>query len=382
MPHTQITRVRATPVRVTANPDSLNSPGIADEETGFLAKFKVGKSWDDFVNQTKWIVELEAEDGLCGIGETYRSVEQEEVEPALRTLLGQDALHLNWRALPVESPRAYDAFETAVMDLAGRRLGVPIYQLLGGACRDRVACSGWAGRRTPEDAVRKAKEALEQGHQVFKFKCADNDPIRDWAARIQEACGTRIKILLDPNQRWNDVATTLRLMEGVPPEIMYGLEDPVDRQDYAAFREIKQRLGIPLFIHISLPYRHQGQRAEDALRAIREQCADGFNFNGPMFAFVELANLAGLDGKACWHGSEVDCGILEASALHACAASPACAIPSDLFGELVRVNDLIEPGIRFERGDALVPQGPGLGVELDREALARHRIGPALEFSI
>jgi muconate cycloisomerase len=382
MPNAQITRARATPVRVTGKPDSLNSPGIADEETGFLAKFKVGKSWDDFVNQTKWIVELETKDGLCGIGETYRSVEQEEVEPALRALLGQDTLRLNWRALPVESPRAYDAFETAVMDLAGRLLGVPIYQLLGGACRDRVACSGWAGRRTPEDAARKAKEALELGHQVFKFKCADNDPIRDWTARIQEACGTCIKILLDPNQRWNDVATTLRLMEGVPPEIMYGLEDPVDRQDYAAFREIKQRLGIPLFIHISLPYRHQGQRAEDALRAIREQCADGFNFNGPMFAFVELANLAGLDGKACWHGSEVDCGILEVSALHACAASPACTIPSDLFGELVRVDDLIEPGIRFERGNALVPQGPGLGVELDREALARHRIGPTLEFSL
>ncbi|HZP84425.1 MAG TPA: enolase C-terminal domain-like protein [Chthonomonadaceae bacterium] len=382
MPNAQITRARATPVRVTGKPDSLNSPGIADEETGFLAKFKVGKSWDDFVNQTKWIVELETKDGLCGIGETYRSVGQEEVEPALRALLGQDTLRLNWRALPVESPRAYDAFETAVMDLAGRLLGVPIYQLLGGACRDRVACSGWAGRRTPEDAARKAKEALAQGHQVFKFKCADNDPIRDWAARIQEACGTQIKILLDPNQRWNDVATTLRLMEGVPPEIMYGLEDPVDRQDYAAFREIKQRLGIPLFIHISLPYRHQGQRAEDALRAIREQCADGFNFNGPMFAFVELANLAGLDGKACWHGSEVDCGILEVSALHACAAAPACTIPSDLFGELVRVDDLIEPGIRFELGNALVPQGPGLGVELDREALARHRIGPTLEFSL
>src|SRR5581483_306719 len=100
------------------------------------------------------------------------------------------------------------------------------------------------------------------------------------------------------------------------------------------------------------------------------------------FAFVELANLAGLDGKACWHGSEVDCGILEVSALHACAAAPACTIPSDLFGELVRVDDLIEPGIRFELGNALVPQGPGLGVELDREALARHRIGPTLEFSL
>lgn len=374
-----IQRLRATPVSVPARPDSLNSPEIHDEEAGFLAKFKVGKTWADFANQQKWIIELETAGGVVGIGETYRSVEQPEVEPALHTLLGKDILALNWRALPVEAPRAYDAFETAVLDAAGRILEVPISQLFGGATRDRIECSGWTGRRTPADAARKAKEARDRGHRVFKFKCADNDPIREWCDAIRQVCGDDIHLLLDPNQRWNDVATTLRLMEGVPPEIMFGLEDPVDRQDYASFREIKRQLGIPLFIHISLPYRHQGQRPEDALRAIREQCADGFNFNGPMFDFVQLAWLAGLDGKTCWHGSEVDCGILEVSALHAAAASPVCTIPSDIFGELVRVDDLITPGIHFERGHALVPQGAGLGVELDRAALAKYQIGPALE---
>src|SRR5207302_1296382 len=142
--------------------------------------------------------------GLCGIGETYRSVEREEIEPTLNALLGQDVLRLSWRALPCEHPRVYDAVEAAVLDLAGKRLGVPVSQLLGGACRDRVECSGWTGRRTPKDAARKAREAMERGHRVFKFKCSDTDPIRDWCARIQEACGDRIRLLLDPNQRWND----------------------------------------------------------------------------------------------------------------------------------------------------------------------------------
>lgn len=377
--NSKIARLRATPVRLPARPDSLNSPEIADEDTNFLDKFKTGKNWPDFANQIKWIVELETKDGVCGVGETYRSVEKEEVEPGMNALLGKDVLAMNWRALPVDAPRAYDAFETAVLDLAGRLLGVPICQLLGGACRDRVECSGWTGRRSPADAARKAKEALDRGHRVFKFKCSDKDPIRAWCEEIRKTCGDGIRLLLDPNQRWNDVETTLRQMEGVPLEMMYGLEDPVDRQDYAAFREIKRLLNIPLLIHISLPYRHQGQRPEDALRTIREQCADGFNFNGPMFDFVQLAGLAGLDGKTCWHGSEVDAGILEASALHAAAASPSCTIPSDIFGELVRVDDLIVHGIKFEQGHALVPQGPGLGVELDREALVKYRIAPAIE---
>lgn len=374
-----ITRVRATPVRVPAKPDSLNSPEIEDEDTAFLTKFKVGATWADFVNQTKWILELETAEGMIGIGETYRSVIEEELFPLLPTLLGQDVLRLNWRALPVEHPRIYDAVECAVLDLAGKLLGVPVYQLLGGAYRNRVECSGWTGRRTPQDAARKAKEAMERGHRVFKFKCADNDPIRDWATAIQAACGNGIRILLDPNQRWGTVAQTLALLEGVPKELLYGLEDPVDRQDYAAFRELRERLGIPLFIHISLPYRHQGQRAEDALQVLKEQCADGFNFNGPLFAFVQLAALAALDGKACWRGSEVDLGILETAALHSCSAAASCTIPSDIFGELVRVDDLIEPGLRFEAGKALVPQSVGLGVELDRDALERYRTGKALK---
>ena len=97
-----------------------------------------------------------------------------------------------------------------------------------------------------------------------------------------------------------------------------------------------------------------------------------------MFEFVSLAKVAELSGLPCWHGSEVDLGILEASALHACAAAAACTLPSDLFGELVRVDDLIVEPIQFDKGYALVPHGPGLGVTLDREALERHRAGKSI----
>jgi muconate cycloisomerase len=372
---THITKARATPVVVPARPDSLNSPSVLEDDAAFSDKFQTGKSWDDFANQVKWIVELETEAGLCGIGESYRSVAPEDVATALQSVLGRDVFALNWRALPVENPRVYDAIETAVMDVAGRVLGVPIYQLLGGAARDRIECSGWTGRRTPGDAARKAHEAMQRGHRVFKFKCSDKDEVRDWCEAIRARCGDSIRVLLDPNQRWNDLETTRRLLQGVLPQTMYGLEDPIARQDYAGFRTLREELEFPLFIHIALPYRHQGQNAADVLTAIKEQSCDGFNFNGPMWAFVELARVAELAGLACWHGSEVDLGILEASALHACAAAPGCTIPSDIFGELVREDDLIETALRFENGHALVPQGPGLGVELDRAALERFRCG-------
>jgi muconate cycloisomerase len=101
---------------------------------------------------------------------------------------------------------------------------------------------------------------------------------------------------------------------------------------------------------------------------------DGYNFNGSAYNCVLLAEIAHLEGKACWRGSEVDLGISETMGLHIAAASINCTIPSDIFGELVREDDLIVTPIQFENGAALVPQGAGLGIELDRVALEKYKV--------
>jgi len=372
-----IRQLRATPVRVPARPDSLNSAEIIDQDAAFAKQFHTGAAWTEFPMEPKWIVELETEDGVIGVGETYRGVTEAQVHTALQAVAGADVFHMPWRRLPIDDSRVYDAIESAVLDLAGKHIGAPVAQLLGGAVRHLIECSGWTGRRTYADAARKAEEALQRGHSVFKFKCSTDDPVRAWVDAIQECCGDRIRVLLDPNQRWQDVATTKRLMEGVPASMMFGLEDPIVRSNLQGFRELRETLGIPLFVHIALPY---DQDPADAIEAMALDAVDGFNFNGPMFRFVELAATASLRDLPCWHGSEVDLGILEASALHACAAAPGCTIPSDIFGELVREDDLLVNPIEIRKGFAALPQGPGLGIQLDYAALERYRCGPSVAF--
>jgi L-alanine-DL-glutamate epimerase-like enolase superfamily enzyme len=68
--------------------------------------------------------------------------------------------------------------------------------------------------------------------------------------------------------------------------------------------------------------------------------------------------------------------------LHIAAASVNCTIPSDIFGELVRVDDLIAEPIQFDRGAAVVPTGAGLGVELDKAALNKYKTGQELYFKL
>lgn len=375
MKDTIIKSVKATEVVVPPKPGSLNSESVHDEDTAFAKKFLTGASWTDFAIQPKWIIEIKLQNGLTGIGETYRSASKEVIEEAINVFTGLDVLKINWRRLPVNDQRIYEAFETSVLDLVGKILHVPIHQLLGGAYRDCVDCNGWTGRRTPEDAARKAFEAMEKGHKVFKFKCSDEDPVRLWTEEIKKKCGNGIKIILDPNQRWNDVETTIRLMEGVDKDIMLGLEDPILHADVEGFKFLKQTLGIPIFRHISLPYT---QDIRDIIAFVRADAVDGYNFNGPAFNCLLLSEIAHLEGKECWRGSEVDLGILETMALHIAAASINCTIPSDIFGELVREDDLIKEPIQFENGAALVPQGEGLGVSLDYSALEKYKTGQSL----
>ena len=368
---TTIHSIKATEVVVPAKPGSLNSEEVIDKDAAFAQKFLTGERWTEFANQPKWILEITLKNGLTGIGETYRSASKELLYEAMQTFIGQDILKLNWRRLPVSDQRNYEAFETAVLDVVGKLLNVSVAQLLGGAYRDRIDCFGWTGRRTPEEAAQKAYEAMQKGHKAFKFKCSDEDPVRLWTEEIKKKCGDGIKILLDPNQRWTDVATTLKLMEGVEKDIMLGLEDPILHADVAGFKYLRETLGIPMYRHISLPYT---QDIRDMIAFVRADAVDGYNFNGSAYNCVLLAEIAHLEGKSCWRGSEVDLGISETMGLHIAAASINCTVPSDIFGELVRENDLLVQPIRFENGAALVPQGAGLGIELDREALEKYKI--------
>lgn len=376
---TIITSIKATEVIVPAKPGSLNSDTVLDKDTEFAKKFMTGESWTSFADQPKWIIEITLANGLTGIGETYRSASKALIYDAMKDFTGQDVLKLNWRRLPVNDQRIYEAFESAVLDLIGKILNVPVYQVLGGGYREWVDCMGWTGRRTPEDAAQKAFEAMQKGHKVFKFKCSDEDPVRLWTDEIRKKCGDGIKILLDPNQRWNDVETTMGLMEGVDKDIMLGLEDPILHADVDGFKYLKEHLDMPIYRHISLPYT---QNIRDMIAFVRTDAADGYNFNGSAYNCVLLAEIAHLEGKPCWRGSEVDLGISETMGLHIAAASINCTIPSDIFGELVRTDDLIVEPISFNNGAAHVPQGPGLGISLDFEAIEKYKTHQILETTL
>jgi muconate cycloisomerase len=228
---------------------------------------------------------------------------------------------------------------------------------------------------TTPDAIRKAKEGEQAGFRGIKFKCNLEDDVVAWSEGVLEACGRQFHIVLDPNARFERPAEVLRFsrrLEAIGK--IECLEDPVPRWNLSWYRLLREKTALPIALHVALPYIELGQMIQDAIKAIQLEAVDYFNFNCGIANVARMADIADAAGIPCWHGSEVDLGILEASYLHACAAARNCTLRSDIFGELVRENDLIVEPLEIQNGRARVPQRPGLGVELDWAAVEKYRV--------
>ncbi len=372
----RITRVEMTPVIVPSRPDAINSPG----KTAPLHMLSVGarKGWShQFDELVKWILRIRTDDGIVGTGESLRAVREETMRVIAQSLLDEDPLEMNLRDLPVTYGREYDGFECALFDLVGKARGLPVYKLLGGAYRDRVYCSAWFGQRDPDDAAQWCAKYRSMGYDCLKFKGSLSESPAEICEAIAARCGTDFRVIIDPNCRWErpaEVLPFLRRLEDVGN--VWTLEDPIPRWDLRGWRHLRRKSAIPLTLHTAIPYVELFQKPQDVVLALQNDVCDYFNFNGPMAWVQKLGDIAEVANMPFWHGSEVDLGLLEASYLHVAAASRLCTLPSDIFGRLIREHDLLTTPLEYDGdGHFLVPRGPGLGVELDEDAVERYTAG-------
>jgi len=364
----KITSISVDSVAVPMKPNTVHSPQYEDSCHQFDWRGRF------FAEVPKYIYQISTDSGITGVGESYRGVLPQEVEQNVCALLSKDPLTFNLQALPLASGRAYDGFEVAIYDLVAKYYEIPVYRLLGGAFRNRVAVDYWTGRRTPEDLERTAGLAQKLGFKGIKMKCALDDPHLERVHAIRRSCGPGFSIVLDPNQRFETVACASRIarsLEGLGDIV---LEDPLPRWNIASYRFLREKTSIPVALHIHLPYAAYGQSAQELVEAVKLDAIDYLSVGGGLAAFVKLGGMAQISGIPLWHGTEVDLGILDASYVHACAATERCTLPSDIIGNFLREDDLIIDPLVYEAGEVLVPEGVGLGVNLDLKALESYSL--------
>lgn len=360
----KIVRVEAFEVVVPARPEAVNSP-----------------AWGPavFDEYPKYIVRLHTDAGIVGSGESQRGATRDEVDSGARKLLGVNPLDINLQAVDevihdfaIGPNRAVAAFDTALFDLIGRIYDVPAYVLLGGAFRRRVPVAFWTGRRSPEDLRRVATEARERGFTLLKFKLARapgqdarQDPIVERMAAVA-AVAPDMQVTIDPNEKLRTPRATLKILDRLRPywDNLQVLESPVPQSNLDWYVALRSQSPVAIGLHLST--------RDQVVNAIKREACDVMNLAGTMGAFTAMSRLAAAAGIDIWHGSGVDLGLLDASYVHAAAVAETCTLGSDIIGHFVRESHLLATPLEFDAGHATVPEGPGLGVELDMDALHRY----------
>lgn len=351
----KITKIELFHVVVPMQPDINSSPEMSGDDLA------------DFPKTPKFVLKLHTDSGIVGVGETARGLREADLRKNVDYLTGKNILDLNLTSLDLPYRREYAGFEMAMYDAVGKAIGWPVYRLLGGLAQRRVLVNYWCARKNPVDIKRVAQRAVAGKFNGIKMKAFPGDPVVK-AVEAVASVSPDLKMTVDTEGQFKSAADFLPIGKGLDAVgNMRVIEDPVAKKNIDGFIALRKQLKTPLALHQGNP--------QELIRFIRADACDIFN-TGPspsMASFVANCYLAGAAGKPVWHGSGHELGILDAAMLHSCAAAPNCVLPSDLLS-FQRVDDLIVKPIDIRESYAHVSDVPGLGIELDEDAVGRFRV--------
>ena len=342
------------------------------------------------------VVRIRTDAGLVGIGEvTSQSYVCKAVFEAPRSaerlhglahiLRGQDPLDVEglWQRMYYQTNRygrrgaalhAISGADIALWDIRGQALGRPVYELLGGPSRRSVrAYASYLFGPSPGETAELARAAVDLGLTAVKFGWGPfgKDEAADLAhvEAARRAVGDGRDLMVDAGQCW-DVGTALGRAHGLEPYRIAWLEEPLSQDDLKGYAELCPRSPVPIAAG-------EGEVTRWGFEALIES---GVHVLQPDVAFCggltvcrEVSSLARAAGRRCVPHC-FSTGINLAASLHWMAASPEgdlveyCLRPSPLMRRLVRnLPPLVD-------GRVPVPDGPGLGIELDEAVLEQYRV--------
>lgn len=348
------------------------------------------------------IVELVTDDGITGWGESLchglqpPDIAATIVHSALKPLVvGEDPFDVDvlWermynRTRPFGQkgavPNAISAIDIAIWDCLGRALNKPIHKLLGGAWRTDVQpyATGFYRRRGvayPADAVDEARRHLSKGFTAMKLKIGFGveDDIA-YVHAVRDAIGPQPLLMVDANHAY-PVGAARRLLKAFEPAKIHWFEEPISPEDIDGYKELKSLTDIYLAAgeneFTKIGFREWvSRRAVDILQP--DICSAG--------GFTECRKIAAL--AQAWHTPIVPhvwaSGIGLAASLQWLATLPPAPLALNPIEPMLEYDqsdhpfrqDLIFGAITMQDGRVRIPDGPGLGVEIDRRVLERYAI--------
>ena len=343
-----------------------------------------GAHWGRFI---RTVVEVIDEDGYSGFGELGGGGESAEraVLSMLPYLKGHDPLQLEQLRWKIMGPTAslynnrmqiHAAIEMACMDLVGKRLNIRACDLLGGAIRDKVEFAsylfyrysqdGAGGETTPDEMVAHARDLKEKhGFRVHKLKGGVFHPDTD--VEVMHALAEAFpqdRLRLDPNAIWS-VEQSIRVAKAIENLNNDYFEDPT--WGLEGMRRVREAIRIPTATNTVVV------NFEQLVQSIKHTLVDVILLDTTFWGGLRQAYKAGtvletFQFSAAVHSSG-ELGIQLASMLHLGASLPNLNFAADAHYHHLKDDILVGGKLKYENGCIKLPEGPGLGVEVDRDKL-------------
>jgi len=297
--------------------------------------------------------------GVTGFGETMQYYTHATVsEDVVARVMGRNAAEEMW------DDTLGAGLQMALFDAVGRATDTPIWAILGKKYRDRPLISWWDIDMPGEDWVLECRQAIEEGYTDFKTKA------RPWFD-LDEQCRTLCPTLpewfdvdLDFNAFLNDTAHAVRLLTEIEKYSHVKIyESPIPQGDVAGNKFVRSKTRVAIAHHFGSP---------PIMTALQEDVCDGFVIGGGAARVMRDGHVAAAAEKPFFL-QLVGTGITGTWALHFGAVLTHARWPSVNCHQLY-THHIVTPRISVLNGTAAVPDGPGLGVELDEDAVERFRL--------
>lgn len=366
-----VTDVTAIPVQV----------GVTALEDGGIAPYRGRTGAVDAVERV--LIRLETADSTVGWGEirptlaveTAVQVVENDVAPAV---VGREVWEIQGFLGSFDTEYfGLEPFvagvEMAMWDALGRRLEVPLHRLLGGAVRESVAVAAPLGILPPDTAGEYARRARKAGYDVLKVKAG-----RDWRAdvhRVQtmwKAVDGALEFRVDPNQGWavEDAVRAIARLEDEGIFLQY-VEQPIRIDSVGSLQALRTRVRTPIGVNEDTYAPHSLYRLV-AADAIDVAVVDVVPVGGILGLRRQVAAAAAA-GVSLSHHDGFDLGIKKAAVLQIVASTPAIGLAVDHVYPTLASHVIATPH-PVNDGRVPVPQSPGLGVTVDRNALEAVRL--------
>lgn len=329
------------------------------------------------------LVRIHTDTAIVGLGEAcpFSPITGETQEANIAVarnlrglVLGKDPLAIGslireFGAFVRTNPSIVAAFDMALHDILGKASSLPLFRLFGGD-RTTLETDITADLDVPEIMAGKAKDFVAKGFKTIKVKVGQ-DPEMDVARlqAIREAVGYGCSLRIDANQGWT-VPQAVEALKRLEKYRIQFVEQPVAAWDTDGMRTVRVKSPIPVMADEAL------FTPADAIKLIKAEACDYFNIKlmkaGGLLNGLKIAHIAESAGIGCMVGCMLESRLALTAAAHLMAAHRNILF-ADLDGHTFHTVDPIIGGMTMEGGLINVPEGPGLGLDIDPEFLSKMR---------